>query len=471
MARRLRWVAGAAVTALLAATAPPVAAEPADGDYTSFRFYDEAGNFLTPGQFKHYTPETATFSTSGTPQRAGVTATKGFTKIPPSTEYYGLNLGSGTDQPLAVGTYTDTTSNDPFLTLGPGLEMGGSGRSCSEVVGTFTISQIEFDDLGKLTKLSVTFEQYCDGAAKAQYGSVAYHADQPAAPVPHGPPDAVTDVSAAGAIGSLTLSWRNPTQSFAAVVIRRVASTVPPTTPDVGDLVYTGSAESVKVDGLASNTIYTFTFFTRNADGVYGPRAYLTTKGSYLIGTQCNPPRIDYGTGTIVEAVLRDTDTQQLVSRPVDLWTRPTAGSAWTMLTRANTDGSGYVAFRVNPARNTDYRFSFAGVENVTGTDSVPCTVSIYPILALSGPKIGKVGQAFTIKATMKPAPSGAKLQLLEKAPRKPYKVIATATVSKGAAKFTVKPKKGTYSYALRSPSSRSLAGTDSERSIGVKVK
>lgn len=456
-------------TILLVPIAGPVAAQPAEpttGDHTSFRFYDRSGYFFTPaGAVRTFTPPTKITGTRYTAQSVGVSVSKSY------TEYWGVSFASGSDQPLAVGTYTDTAPFASFGTGSPQVEFSGPGRGCGEV-GTFTIHQIEFGADGSLGKFSATFEESCNQRGVPDlFGSVAYHADQPAAPVPHGPPDAPTGISAAGGTDTLILSWTNPPQSFANLVIRRVTTTVPTRDPNVGDLIYTGSGESVQVSALSPNTLYTFTFFARNSEGTYGPPAFLVTRGSNLSIAQAQLTTVPAGSSTVVEAYLQDQDNQLLGGQRVQFWSRKPGTTAWTAVAQADTHDDGYVGFDVTPGTSTEYRFTFAGGQNVTASRSGNIRVTVEPVLSMKAPTTARVGKAFLLKVTMKPALTGEKVKLFERAAGKKPKAVATAKLKKGVATFTVKPKaKGRYEYYVEHPHTH-RAGWNTSKISKVKVK
>jgi hypothetical protein len=79
---------------------------------------------------------------------------------------------------LRMGIYEYTQG---IHTKMPGLAVGGDGRGCAGT-GRFLVSDIAIDSSGVLQRLAVDFEQHCDGAIPALYGSVRYNSTVTAVP-------------------------------------------------------------------------------------------------------------------------------------------------------------------------------------------------------------------------------------------------------------------------------------------------
>lgn len=68
---------------------------------------------------------------------------------------------------LVPGTYSDAHMY-PFNGNSAGLSLRGTGRQCSEVTGSFTISAAVFGPPGYVRKFDATFVQHCGGAVSGQ---------------------------------------------------------------------------------------------------------------------------------------------------------------------------------------------------------------------------------------------------------------------------------------------------------------
>src|SRR5437763_16273702 len=69
----------------------------------------------------------------------------------------------------------------PFQAAGaPGLDVHGEGRGCSVLTGRFVVLEATYDADGKVQIFAADFEQHCESAVPALFGSVRYHAGDPA---------------------------------------------------------------------------------------------------------------------------------------------------------------------------------------------------------------------------------------------------------------------------------------------------
>lgn len=76
---------------------------------------------------------------------------------------------------LAPGRYTDARRY-PFNDGNPGLSISGMGRGCNTLTGEFTISEMTYDQHGRIKTFKATFEQHCEGGEAALTGSFDFAA-------------------------------------------------------------------------------------------------------------------------------------------------------------------------------------------------------------------------------------------------------------------------------------------------------
>lgn len=77
---------------------------------------------------------------------------------------------------LAPGLF-DPAQRYPFqVGSAAGLSVYGNGRGCNMLTGKFAIEELARDPLAGLTRVSVTFEQHCEGGAAALRGVINYQA-------------------------------------------------------------------------------------------------------------------------------------------------------------------------------------------------------------------------------------------------------------------------------------------------------
>jgi len=64
----------------------------------------------------------------------------------------------------------------------PGMDVFGDGRGCNTITGRFLVSYISFASNGSIQSLALDFEQHCEGAVPALFGSVRYNSSVTAVP-------------------------------------------------------------------------------------------------------------------------------------------------------------------------------------------------------------------------------------------------------------------------------------------------
>lgn len=79
-------------------------------------------------------------------------------------------------EPLAPGLY-DPATRYPFqVESGAGLSLHGNGRGCNELEGKFAVEELKRGPENGLERLSITFEQRCEGGKAALRGVVNFNA-------------------------------------------------------------------------------------------------------------------------------------------------------------------------------------------------------------------------------------------------------------------------------------------------------
>ena len=92
------------------------------------------------------------------------------------SERWSVALDAPDGDPLTVGTYLGAT-RWPFNGPGePGLDVSGNGAGCNTLTGEFTVHEISYNGEGELTRIWADFEQHCEGAPEALYGTVDFRA-------------------------------------------------------------------------------------------------------------------------------------------------------------------------------------------------------------------------------------------------------------------------------------------------------
>jgi hypothetical protein len=64
----------------------------------------------------------------------------------------------------------------------PGIDVSGDGRGCNTDTGRFLVSDFGLNTDGTIARLAIDFEQHCEGATPALYGSFRYNSSVAAVP-------------------------------------------------------------------------------------------------------------------------------------------------------------------------------------------------------------------------------------------------------------------------------------------------
>lgn len=151
-------------------TAPRTSATMSVAAWSWVSIDDEPGDSLNLGDQLFQQSAGQLIEAGGSPAAVGLTV-----RTSPST--LGLSFAPPAGSSLAVGTYSDAK----FVTVGPlthpYLYIGGDGRSCSTATGSFTVNDIAFSG-GTLSRLDVSFVEYCDGSLGALYGQAQFNEPQ-----------------------------------------------------------------------------------------------------------------------------------------------------------------------------------------------------------------------------------------------------------------------------------------------------
>lgn len=136
----------------------------------------QAGDGVGNGQYKKLTPASGKFNVSGS-------ATDGaHVRFSGGAEWWTLDFTPPAGKSFGIGEY-DNASRFPFNEGSPGLDVSGDGVGCNTLNGRFVVSDFALDNTThRVTRLAIDFEQHCDGAKPALFGSVRYKSAVPLTP-------------------------------------------------------------------------------------------------------------------------------------------------------------------------------------------------------------------------------------------------------------------------------------------------
>lgn len=398
---------------------------------TDWQMTSDPGDYIGGGRTYLYTSAVDTIGYSGTAQYAsgGVDAANG--------DWWGASFVPAQGDVLVEGATYPDAHRYPFNGSGPGMNVGGNGRGCNTLVGTFTVNQIGFSSAnGALDRLDLNFEQHCEGATPALRGRLRYRARADVTP-----PAQATEVTATRTSDtSAHLSWANPSDGdYAATVVRYLPSSQAPGLATVGRLAYTGSGTSVDVSGLSART-YAFAVFTYDSTGNVSRARVVSVRGSARQKITVAPTTITYGSSASVTGVLTDLDGVPLAGRTTRLQSRPPGTATWTTVRTLTTSSTGTVSTSVKPSANREYRLISDATSAYAAAASAAVLVKVRQKVtaALSASSIA-FGQTVTIKGSVAPNHAG-KSVILQRYYSGAWHTVKTATLTSTS----------TYSFSYR---------------------
>jgi len=142
---------------------------------TLFFLNSQAGDYVGQGADRLITPADGTFSTSRNFDN-GVNVD--FTGTTPG-DSWSADFAAPVNAALVPGDYEGATRWPFQAASAPGLSVYSDGRGCQVLSGRFVVLEATYDANGKVQSFAADFEQHCENAVPALFGSVRYQAGDP----------------------------------------------------------------------------------------------------------------------------------------------------------------------------------------------------------------------------------------------------------------------------------------------------
>jgi Calx-beta domain-containing protein len=138
----------------------------------------QPGDWVGQGMLQTFTPSDGTFTFTKIPT-GGVQVS--FYNPTPS-HFWNLWFKPPSGQAFAKAEYEGAQRFSFGSPTKPGMDIFGDGRGCNTVTGRFLVMEAAFDTAGNVLRLAIDFEQHCEGATPALFGSVRYNSTVSAIP-------------------------------------------------------------------------------------------------------------------------------------------------------------------------------------------------------------------------------------------------------------------------------------------------
>lgn len=142
---------------------------------TFLTLISQPGDYVGQGITQTLTPADGTFSVSNSSDTVSISFNS-------SSQFWDLDFGSATTVKFGGGEY-DRAQRTAFRSpTRPGIDVFGDGRGCNTVAGRFLVSEFALNSDGTIARLAIDFEQHCEGAPPALFGSFRYNSAVAAEP-------------------------------------------------------------------------------------------------------------------------------------------------------------------------------------------------------------------------------------------------------------------------------------------------
>ena len=173
------WLLLAALFLVASALAVPKPAAAAPTQKGFLYLGSERGDWVGQGEAQLFTSANARiFADYG---RNGVDPWSISVQVYASSDtWWNVELGAPRGERLTPRAYADAVNNSIRDGGEPGMDVGGEGRGCSLIDGTFVVKEAEFTAAGDVVRFHAVFRQHCDGLLSSLYGEVGIGIEPPA---------------------------------------------------------------------------------------------------------------------------------------------------------------------------------------------------------------------------------------------------------------------------------------------------
>lgn len=144
---------------------------------TFLTLISQPGDYIGQGITQTFTPADGTFSVSNSTDTVSISF-----HTASYSQFWYLNFGSPTTQRFGHGEYEGAQRTAFRSPTKPGIDISGDGRGCNTDTGRFLVTDFALNIDGTISRLAIDFEQHCEGAVPALYGSFRYNSSLAALP-------------------------------------------------------------------------------------------------------------------------------------------------------------------------------------------------------------------------------------------------------------------------------------------------
>jgi len=142
---------------------------------TFLTLISQPGDYIGQGITQTLTPADGTFSVSNGSNTVSISFNS-------SSQFWFLDFGTPIAVKLSLGEFDGAQRTAFRSPTRAGVDVSGDGRGCNTDTGRFLVSDFALNPDGTIARLAIDFEQHCEGAPPALYGSFRYKSSVAAVP-------------------------------------------------------------------------------------------------------------------------------------------------------------------------------------------------------------------------------------------------------------------------------------------------
>ena len=179
----------------------------AAGPQTFLTLNSQPGDWVGQGITQTLTPADGTFTVNNSSDTVSISFnTSDF------SQFWYLDFGSAASVKFGHGEYDNAQRTAFRSPTRAGIDVSGDGRGCNTDAGRFLVSDFALASDGTIARLAIDFEQHCEGATPALFGSFRYNS-------------AVTAISRFGIANNFALKGNTGTSDALVTVALSLPST------------------------------------------------------------------------------------------------------------------------------------------------------------------------------------------------------------------------------------------------------
>lgn len=410
---------------------------------TAWTMYSESADPMGEGADYRYTRDNATISATGDAHGFHLTVDSG-------QEQWSARFDPADGESLVQGVTYEVEREFGHDFGYAVMEVATNGRECEHPMGWFVIDHVRYGESGAVEQLGVRFDQRCDRAAGALFGTIEWRVDDGAQQFREDvyPPRSVWNVQADAGVSDVQLEWGS---NSLYTVVRLADGTVPPVSIEDGVAAYKGRATRTSVEKLEIGADYSLSFFCVDPVGKVSESTFLILRRS-RIAVEATP-RVTYGHKVDITGTVIGNGSVPVADGDLSILAGPPGGGPLELIHQMRTDENGRFTLRTEPSENLRFRVRFEGSGFELGALSASVRTNVAPAVTLSADRRTTAGgDRFKLSTAVSPNHAGDEV-VLQRYRGGDWRRVETSTLSpESATTFELSLTRSRERFRVRKP-------------------